>query len=146
MTELLNRNLIRTIRINQSGRLEAVVTSTCKKFKKSIGIKMGVLRLHVIPEIVMPGWLNKITRRKINCCPARFTLTLTNEQNKERFITAGLPRLTHCVQLAASSVLSEQPDSWLNKQRGEAALPDRSEREEKLMIPALQAHTWGYVH
>lgn len=60
---------------------------------------------------------------EINCSPALFTLTPTNEENKGRLITAGMTRLTHCPHLSASSVPPEQPDSCLNKQRGEATLP-----------------------
>lgn len=76
---------------------------------------------------------NEITRRMRSetaarqRCLAQFTVAPTNKGDGEWFIVAGLPGLTHSVPLAASSVPSEQPDSWLNKQRGEAVLHDRRE-------------------
>lgn len=88
----------------------------------------------------MPVSVNEKTRRMRSQtdasqrCLAQFAGAHFNKGDGEWFITPGSPELTHSVQPAASSVPSEQPDSWLSKQRWSRAA--RLEGERKIFQPS----------
>lgn len=99
----------------------------------------------------MPVSVNEKTRRMRSQtdasqrCLAQFAGAHFNKGDGEWFITPGSPELTHSVQPAASSVPSEQPDSWLSKQRWSRAA--RLEGERKYSNPARAAfgHLWQHA-